>query len=537
MSEARILVVDDEPNNVDVLTRRLQRAGYDTAFAENGQAALDALAADSFDAVLLDYMMPGMDGMEVLQQIRADSALDDMPVLMVTAKNDAGSETGALQLGADDFVSKPVDFQILNTRLTAHLDRVSVHKDLAQLNDNLNIEVERRSAQLKGIVENLPVVVWQADCAPGEPLTINMVSGAVETLFGAGGDAAEHVQRAIPADQLALWCDELVQTGRLDTELTVSSEQERNLHVTARKSKTCNTAHGVMLDVSERKALEAQLLQTQKLESVGQLAAGIAHEINSPAQFTRDNISFLKDGFDDLMRLFEAQNDALASAVDAPLDAERQNAIAALEREVDAPFLLEEIPVALSQSLEGIDRISKIVKAMKGFSHPGGEEAESCDLNRLIEDATIVARNEWKYVADLTLELADEAPLVSCFPSEMSQVIVNLVVNAAHALAEKPQEGGALGRITVTTVFDEARNRAEIRIKDTGPGIPEDVLNKVFDPFFTTKEVGKGTGQGLAIARSVAVDRHGGDLTVESTGPEGTTFLIVIPIRAEGQDV
>jgi PAS domain S-box-containing protein len=285
---------------------------------------------------------------------------------------------------------------------------------------------------------------------------------------------------------------------------------------------------GMSEDITEGKLLRGQLLQAQKLESVGQLAAGIAHEINTPTQYIGDNVRFLKDAFQDLSNLLANYEKLLAAAQANTLSPETVQEVAAAVERADAGYLLEEIPKAIAQTVEGITRVSKLVSAMKEFSHPGTKEKIPLDLNHAIDSTITVARNEWKYVADLETEFDPSLPLISCQPGEFNQVILNLVVNAAHAIGEVTGKGGAgKGRIKVQT-----RNYpdwVEIRIQDTGSGIPEKARARVFDPFFTTKEIGKGTGQGLAIARSVVVDRHSGTIHFETEEGTGTTFIIRLP--------
>jgi PAS domain S-box-containing protein len=281
-------------------------------------------------------------------------------------------------------------------------------------------------------------------------------------------------------------------------------------------------------DVTERSAMEVQLRQAQKLESVGQLAAGIAHEINTPTQYIGDNVRFLKDAFQDLKSLLASYEQLLAAAKANALSSETVEEIATAVEHADAGYLLEEIPKAIDQTLEGVGRVSKLVSAMKEFSHPGTKEKTPLDLNHAIESTLTVARNEWKYVADLETEFDPSLPLISCRPGEFNQVILNLIVNAAHAIADVVGRGGTeKGKIKVQT--RNCPEWAEIRIQDTGSGIPEAVRPRIFDPFFTTKEIGKGTGQGLAIARSVVVDKHGGSIAFETEAGKGTTFIIRLP--------
>jgi PAS domain S-box-containing protein len=286
---------------------------------------------------------------------------------------------------------------------------------------------------------------------------------------------------------------------------------------------------GTGQDVTERKQLQVQLLQAQKLESVGQLAAGIAHEINTPTQYIGDNVRFLKDAFQDIKKLLANYERLLSAANDNTLSREIIQEVAAAVKLVDTGYLLDEIPKAIDQTLEGVIRVAAIVGAMKEFSHPDTKEKIPLDLNHAINSTITVARNEWKYVADLETEFDTSLPLVSCLPGEFNQVILNLIVNAAHAIADVVKKGGPeKGKITVQT--RNCTEWIEIRIQDTGTGIPKKAQSRIFDPFFTTKEIGKGTGQGLAIARSVIVDKHGGSIHFETDEGKGTTFIIRLPL-------
>jgi PAS domain S-box-containing protein len=292
---------------------------------------------------------------------------------------------------------------------------------------------------------------------------------------------------------------------------------------------------GMTEDITERKMLRDQLLQAQKLESVGQLAAGIAHEINTPTQYIGDNLRFLKDSFHELKSVLASYEGLLSAAKANTLTCEIAQEIATAVEGADTGYLLEEIPKAIEQGLEGVTRVATLVSAMKEFSHPGTKEKTPLDLNHAIESTITVARNEWKYVADLEVDFDPSLPLISCHPGEFNQVILNLIVNAAHAIADVIAKGGpAKGKIAVQT--RNLQDYAEIRILDTGSGIPEKVRSRVFDPFFTTKAIGKGTGQGLAIAHSVIVDKHNGSVHFETEDGKGTTFIIRLPHDGKNLD-
>jgi PAS domain S-box-containing protein len=279
-------------------------------------------------------------------------------------------------------------------------------------------------------------------------------------------------------------------------------------------------------DVTERKQLEIELRQAQKLEAVGQLAAGIAHEINTPIQFVGDNTRFFRNSFDSLAKLISSY-DKLREVAAGKVEAESLEDVAAARDEADWDYLKTEVPKAIEQTLDGVDRVARIVRAMKEFSHVdrSGKKA-AADLNRALESTLVVARNELKYVADVVTEFGN-IPLVMCQLGDLNQVFLNLFVNAAHAIEDVVRGTGRKGTIRVRTW--EEKDHVVVSVSDTGTGIPEAVRQKIFAPFFTTKEVGKGTGQGLALARSV-IDRHSGSLTFETEVEKGTTFFVRLPV-------
>lgn len=286
---------------------------------------------------------------------------------------------------------------------------------------------------------------------------------------------------------------------------------------------------GIFRDIAERRRLERQLLQAQKMESVGQLAAGIAHEINTPTQFVGDNARFLEDAFQDLRPLLNNCNELCSAKFNEGTSNQALKDLKTMAVSADLDYLLEEIPLAISQSLEGVERVAKIVRSMKDFSHPGNETKQAVDLNRTLESTLTVCRNEWKYVADTVIDFDAELPPVNCLQGECNQVFLNLIMNAAHAIGDTlAATSKQKGTITVATRREE--DWAEVRIGDTGTGIPERSRSRVFDPFFTTKEVGRGTGQGLAIAHSVITEKHKGTISFETEIGKGTTFIVRLPI-------
>ena len=280
-------------------------------------------------------------------------------------------------------------------------------------------------------------------------------------------------------------------------------------------------------EMQERERMAIELRLAQKLESVGRLAAGIAHEINTPIQYVGDSVTFAQSAQAELNELLTA----CLAAIDRMAGGESPTAVMAdfgsVRSATDLEFLNAEIPRAFERTLDGIQRVADIVRAMKEFAHPGHVEQTAADINHAVQTTLTVARNEYKYSAQVETHLG-ELPDVVCNVSELNQVFLNLIVNAAQAVRESGKSAAA-GRISVTTERD--RDQVRIRIADNGCGIPQQNLEKIFDPFFTTKEVGLGTGQGLAIARSIVVDKHGGAIDVESEPGVGTAFTLTLPVE------
>jgi signal transduction histidine kinase len=277
------------------------------------------------------------------------------------------------------------------------------------------------------------------------------------------------------------------------------------------------------------KLKQQDAIRDQKLEAVGQLSAGIAHEINTPAQFVGDNITFLGQSFDDLWSLLTEYERQMAN-IEAGGDVAGSMVIIrdAVEK-IDMEFLGKELPDAIRESAKGIERINTIVHAMKEFTHPGSDDPQCVDLNRAVQSTVTMARSEWRYCAELDMRLDPDLPHVDCYAGDINQAILNIVVNAAHAIEDKRIQIGAaeLGTISIETMHDD--DTVTIRIADSGKGVEKADIHRIFNPFFTTREVGKGTGQGLAIAFRAIVDRHKGKLEVDSVAGQGATFTIVLP--------
>ncbi len=287
------------------------------------------------------------------------------------------------------------------------------------------------------------------------------------------------------------------------------------------ESSTGPTLAGHFFDITVRRTLASDQAQSQKLEAIGRLASGVAHEINTPIQFISDGINFVQEGLQGLLSVLGEYRRAASS-----LAAAEVARLGELEETSDLAYLCENMPLALTRTVDGLARVTTLVRSMKEFAHPAGQDKALADLNSALQSTIVISTNEYRYVADVETELG-ELPAIACYVSELNQVFLNIIVNAAHAIADVVGTTGQRGKIRVATRVDGCD--AVIAIADTGGGIPPHVGNRIFDPFFTTKEVGRGTGQGLSIARTI-VEKHGGSLTFEAAAGAGTTFLIRLPI-------
>lgn len=398
--------------------------------------------------------------------------------------------------------------------------------------------IQRENAVISALADALLVL----DSA-GRVATYNV---SAQRLFGANHSPLEerNVLELIPElgsfDALENWEHSNLETGTSGLSLQFSTKSNaRNLEhfeVVFSRLFFDEQLHYVALirDISKRVQMEQQLRQAQKLESIGQLAAGIAHEINTPIQYVSDNMSFLKKAVGHVMQAIEMYRQVVANSSDDSIK-EQVIDLEKMLKKAKFDFIRDEIPKSIEQSADGLGRVTTIVRAMKSFSHGSDGEFSLADLREALESTTTICRNEWKYIAELHLEVDPALPQVSLILDEFNQVILNLVVNAAHAIDDRrnADDDIALGNINIAAM--QLENELVITVKDDGCGIAEENQDRVFEPFFTTKAVGKGTGQGLNIAYSVIVEKHGGRIDVQSQKGTGTTFTLYLPMARKSQ--
>jgi PAS domain S-box-containing protein len=401
-------------------------------------------------------------------------------------------------------------------------------------------ELTSAREQLAAVVECAPVSILAVDCN-GKIQFTNWMAPGMEKASAIGTNVLEYV---IPEARDLF-------TSRMKTVLETGSPQTLELHGRAADGgeiwyachlgamKGGDAVIGVVViwqNVTELKRTQVEFVSSQRLAAVGTLAAGIAHEINTPVQFVNDSTIFLRDAVRDLFDVIKKLQEVRHLAERAPATPELSAAlIAATESQAsaDLPYLLENVPAACERCVDGLQRIATIVRSMKEFAHPSQRDMAAVDLNRAIQNTLVIARNEYKYVADVETAFGDLPP-VNCFVNDINQVVLNLVVNAAHAVSDAVKGTSRRGSIAIETRLDG--EDVVISIRDTGTGIPAAIRARIFDPFFTTKEVGKGTGQGLALVWRVIKEKHGGDITVDSTVGEGTTFRVRLPVAGRSEN-
>ena len=553
MDKPQIVIADDDASILRLLQSRLGNAGYTVSTCSSGDEALDLARRKKPVLLLVDWNMPGMTGLELCRKIRESEVAQEVYSILLTGNSQPEQIAAGLDAGADDYLVKPAHPAVLLARVRSgeRTLRMLLHEQ--EYAKELEFEIDKRKQmeeklrsvhrETKQLLEAISSVLIGVD----RDGRVTAWNGTAERTLGIEKDNA--LGRLF--DDLEIeWDQASVAEGI--SECLANSAPRRLDEVRFKKpdgadgflGMTLNPLNGgpdkhggfllVASDITEHKILQSQLTQAQKLESIGQLAAGIAHEINTPAQYVGDNTRFLQDNVHSMIEIVDRYAETLNRDSGQRSWEERNAEMKAAIEELDIEYLKEEIPRAIEQSLEGVDRVTKIVRSMKEFSHPGADTMQLADLNKAIESTITVTRSEWKYSAEMVTDLDPALPLIPCLLRDFNQVILNMIVNAAHAITDVVgKDTGNKGTITVST--RQEGDWAEIRISDTGAGIPPEIRARVFDPFFTTKDVGKGTGQGLAIAHATVVKKHNGGLMLESEVGKGTTFIIRLPIEPKAE--
>ena len=532
----KCLLVEDSEHDEMLLIEALRRGGYNPVYqrVQTEEAMRTALHAQPWEVIFCDYVMPKFNAPAAFQVFRESKI--QIPFIIVSGEIGEDFAVESLKFGADDYVLK------------RNLKRIIpvLERSLKDVENRRQRDAARHMNEL--IMANSLDMI----CTIDEQFRFVEVSAASKQLLGYEAHEMEgqRFARFMAPDHVKKTEQEadFVMGGRklLYFENCYLRKDGAKVYLSwsASWSASDRLLFCVARDITERKLaeeqrqhMELQLRQAQKLEAIGQLAAGIAHEINTPTQFTEHNLQFLKESFPKLVQLMNSCESVFPALKAGGISQQQLESFQKTVEETDFKFLSEEIPAAIEEALHGTERISKIVRAMKEFSHPGNSDSnnpEPVNLNRAIETTITVARSEWKHVAEMVTEFDAQLPKVPIFAGEFNQVILNLIVNAAHAISEASNVNRQRpGIITISTRRDG--EWVEVRVRDNGAGIPEKIRHRIFEPFFTTKEVGRGTGQGLTIAHSVIVKKHAGELRFETETGKGTCFIIRLPLNLLAQ--
>ncbi|OZH53792.1 hypothetical protein AFK68_15315 [Hydrocoleum sp. CS-953] len=431
-----ILIVDDNPANLGVLSDFLDETGYEVWVAKSGDMALQRIEYALPDLILLDIMMPGIDGFETCRYLKGKTETCDIPVIFMTALSDTESKVKGLNLGAVDYITKPFQQEEVLARVKLHLKLYKLMRQVAEQNKTLEQKVQERTFELNQMVEEL-------------------------------------------------------------------------------------------------KTMQVQLVQNEKMSSLGQMVAGVAHEINNPINFIYGNLEPAEEYIENILNLIE-----MYQLYHPEPDAE----IKAYREDIELEFLREDLIKILSSMKIGANRILEIVKSLRNFSRIDGSEIKKVDIHEGIDSTLMILQNRLKAKPEHPeIELIKEygnLPDVECYPGQLNQVFMNLLANGIDAIEECYSEGSFKevennsGKIRISTELNNS-DEVVIKIADNAKGMKEEVVNRIFNPFFTTKPVGKGTGMGLAISYSIVVDKHGGKLECNSKVNVGTEFIIRIPRRSK----
>ena len=567
----KILISGNQSVDHNFFQNKLEDLGYTVLVAENNLKAWEIFQEHKITMVIVDFAIPQMDGLALCRKIRSFIKDDYVYIIILVAKDKQKDIAGILEEVADDCIAGPFDFkQLLACVKTGErlLKYEKKHKYIQNVlivsRNKLKIVIDSLQEEIVSIDKAYCIVsvnkTFQKNSGlsfselVGKPYFSNkngLFSGCrKETEASLAGHAQKAFASGLPQNYLDIAKDEYGQTkhrkfnylpiidnsGKIFQVVIVSKDitddmqksekikfLNKKLHDTVRQIQTKNEELQNTLEIL--KTTQSQILFSEKMASVGQLAAGVAHEINNPVGFVSSNLSTLSDYQNDINKLIEHYKKFITNLKDAaknlPFPIEKKiDQIETLEKEIDIDFILDDVMNLVGECKDGTERIKNIVLDLKDFAHPGEDKLKFTDINNGIESTLNVVRNELKYKTVVTKDYGD-LPLVECYPQQLNQVFMNIFVNAAQAIEKQ-------GEIRITTRgIDDC---IEIKISDTGSGIPKENLSKIFDPFFTTKDVGKGTGLGMNIAYNI-IKKHKGTIDVESTVGEGTTFTIRIPVR------
>ena len=547
----RVLYIEDNPDDVELLRAYLlevENQDVEILHAETLADAMKLLEVERVDAVLLDLHLPDSQGLDTFRTFASKYPVT--PVIVLTVLDLEEVAMAAVRSGAQEYLVKgQLSGELVLKSIRYSIERAALKARLTQANEELELRIKERTHELMISYEALQQEIAESkrkgqEIEENQQLLQKILDGIGAAVLFVDPEAQMITDcNSLSTELLGFSKEELVggccrkficfekgesafgdcpdkdapvyhKEGLLEAQNGTSIPVLKTILPVKVRGK--DLLAEIFLDLTERKALERGLAHAQKMEAVGLLAAGIAHEINTPTQYISGNLHFMKEAIIQLKKVNASCLQRLQEMENGDIS----------DDQPDVAGLLEEMGGAVDDSIEGASRITSIVTAMKKFSHPDVCERKLVDLNEAVRNTVTITRNEWKYDSDVELQLDPDLSPVMCIPGDINQVLLNVLVNAAQAISMKVGDSGEKGKITITS--RQEKGFVIISIRDTGCGISKKYNNQVFDPFFTTKEVGKGTGQGLAISYAI-MEKHNGAISFVSEEGIGTTFTIRIP--------
>ena len=565
----RILIAEDDSVSRRQLQKYLDNIEHVILMAENGLQAWELFEENEIDMVITDWMMPLMDGLDLCKKIRSSGNEKYVYIIILTARDQKKDLIQILEAGADDYIAKPFDpeefrvrfqtgerilrlesehIQLVNTltksrnRLRAVFDAlneeiISVDSDFKiismnktfLLNEGISYSDFGNTPSFQGKIDSLKLFKDGKVMVHAEKVfETGLAQHSIETDLDKRGQNTYREIRCLPLTDENGTTFQVIIVSKDITEEKSQSDEIESLNSQLREALHQINSKNEKLEqtLSSLKHTQAQVLQSEKMSSIGQLAAGIAHEINNPTGYVSSNLKTLSVYHDDIQKILIQYKDLVETLQKTCNENEYSERITGRVEQVineynqlDMDYIIQDASELIEESKEGIERIKKIVIDLKDFAHPGVEEMHLTDINRNINSTLNIVWNEIKYKAHVKKDYGDLPP-VRCFPQQLNQVFMNILVNAAQAVKES-------GEINISTRTENGN--VKIKISDDGEGIPKENIPKIFDPFFTTKEVGKGSGLGMNVAYNI-VKKHNGTIDVDSEVGKGSTFTIRIPI-------
>ncbi len=570
-----ILIVEDDIISRNMLKKMLKEMGNSVIEAEDGVQGWQILKSRKVNLVISDWMMPEMSGLDLCKKIRSEPDKDYIYIIMLTAKDHKSDLVEVFGAGADDYIPKPFDpgelrARVMTGRRIIELERRhrALTDTLVESRNKLRIVIDSLKEEIVSLDRDLNIVSTNYAFASRLKKAPKEVAGKyccdkdisefnflcddsfqemVKKVFETGVAARQMLQgkadNGLPTYrqigilpisneigkifQVVIVSQDVTEERRKTEEISSLNQQlmATSAKVEARNAELKNT-------LNRLEETQTQMIHSEKMASIGQLAAGVAHEINNPTGFVSSNLKTLLDYQEDIAKLVGKYRE-LIGAIDSNGNREaiaeserlRIREVHDFEKDIDIDYIMQDITDLIADCREGTDRIKKIVIDLKDFAHPGEDRIQNVNINNGLDSTLNVVNNEIKYKATVR-KAYSEIPEIKGYPQQLNQVFMNILVNAAQSIENK-------GEIVVETRHVD--DCVQVAISDTGSGIAPENLQKIFDPFFTTKDVGKGTGLGMNIAYNI-VKKHKGTITVDSQVGQGTTFTINLPTTAFAAD-